>query len=313
MYKPVLRQIFLKDSDGGIVPFDPENLLTRLAGAFQSAGQESESYAADDIVLALEYTLRRAPRPELIFSAGEIDAAVIRLLESSGFPEAARCFRSSGSGEQLIQLSTTRQTLRDFLSAHLGCSVERLEKIAGKCSEALQTLDIECASLHLILELARHYERETAEADLRNAPQSNESSGKVLTRRDIAALLPPEAAELLKQGVLQISGVSPVFPGIRFYFFMEKFSALHNFSTPVTELELYPELYRTAAVLESARKAVSDALALPSPPPCLMTIPDMFDFLYRMAGCTKADAMAAELAGILCSEFKAELYQLSFD
>ncbi len=313
MYKPVLRQIFLKDSDGGLSPFDPEALLTRLAGAFQSAGQESESYVADDIILALEYTLRRAPRPELIFSSGEIDAAVIRLLESSGFPEAARCFRSSGSGEQLIQLSTTRQTLRDFLSAHLGCSVERLEKIAGKCSDALQTLDIECASLHLILELARHYERETAEADLRNAPQSPAISGKVLTRRDIAALLPPEAAELLKQGILQIAGVSPVFPGIRFYFFMEKFSALHNFSNPVTELELYPELYRTAAVLESARKAVSDALALPLPPPCLMTIPDMFDFLYRMAGCTKADAMAAELAGILCSEFKAELYQLSFD
>ena len=163
MYKPVLRQIFLKDSDGGISPFDPENLLTRLTGAFQSAGQNSESYVADDIVLALEYTLRRAPRPELVFSAGEIDAAVIRLLESAGFPEAARCFRNSGNGEQLIQLSTTRQTLRDFLSAHLGCSVERLEKIAEKCSEALQTLDIECASLHLILELARHYERETAE------------------------------------------------------------------------------------------------------------------------------------------------------
>ena len=58
---------------------------------------------------------------------------------------------------------------------------------------------------------------------------------------------------------------------------------------------------------------ISDRLAFPDAPPCLMTIPDMFDFLYRMVGCTKADAMAAELAGILCSEFKAELYQLSFD
>ncbi|MBE6363476.1 MAG: hypothetical protein E7054_07470 [Lentisphaerae bacterium] len=313
MYKPILRRIFLKDSDGGITPFDPENLLTRLAGAFQSANQESECYVADDIVLALEYTLRRAPRPELVFSEGEIDAAVIRILESSGFPEAAQAFRASGSREQLLQLSTTGAALQEFLSAHLGCSQERLVKIAEKCSTALQTLNIEAASLHLILELARHYERETAEADLRHAAPVKECANTVLTRQDIAGLLPKESAELLKNGVLQISGVSPVFPGIRFFFSMEKFALQHNFTIPVTELELYPALYRTANILENARKAISDRLALPEDPPCLMTIPDMFDFLYRMVGCTKADAMAAELAGILCSEFKAELYQLSFD
>ena len=173
MYKPILRRIFLKDSDGGITPFDPENLLTRLAGAFQSAGQADECYVADDIVLALEYTLRRAPRPELVFSEGEIDAAVIRILESSGFPEAAQAFRS-GSREQLLQLSTTGAALQEFLSAHLGCSQERLVKISEKCSAALQQLNIEAASLHLILELARHYERETAETDLRNPPPQSE-------------------------------------------------------------------------------------------------------------------------------------------
>lgn len=313
MYKPILRRIFLKDSDGGITPFDPENLLTRLAGAFQSAGQADECYVADDIVLALEYTLRRAPRPELVFSEGEIDAAVIRILESSGFPEAAQAFRSSGCREQLLQLSTTGAALQEFLSAHLGCSQERLVKISEKCSAALQQLNIEAASLHLILELARHYERETAETDLRNTPPQSEKANTVLTRQDIAGLLPPDAAELLKNGVLQISGVSPVFPGIRFFFSMEKFARQHSFNIPVTELELYPALYKTANILEDARKAISDRLAFPDAPPCLMTIPDMFDFLYRMVGCTKADAMAAELAGILCSEFKAELYQLSFD
>ena len=313
MYKPILRQIYIKDSSGGITPFDPEQLLTRLAGAFQCAGLASEGFVADDIVLALQFTLKRAPRKELIFSAGEIDAAVIRILESSGFPEVAHSFRSSGGGEQLLQLSTTAETLQNFLSAHLGCSTERLAKISVKCSEALKKLDIEAASLHLILELARHYERETAENDLRNAPPQPQGTNTVLTRQEIAALLPEEAAELIKNGILQIPGVSPVFPGIRFFFSMEKFALLNNFTVPVTELELHPALYRTALILESARKSIADRLELPENPPCLMNIPDMFDFLYRMVGCTKADAMAAELAGILCSEFKAELYQLSFD
>ena len=88
---------------------------------------------------------------------------------------------------------------------------------------------------------------------------------------------------------------------------------MYNLSFPVTELELYPALYQAAALLEKARETITCELALPENPPCLMTIPDMFDFLHRMVGCTKADTMAAELAGILCSEFKAELYQLSFD
>ncbi len=312
MYKNVLRQIFLRDGDNGTVPFDPETLQTRIAVAFESAGLPEESFIAGDIVLALEYTLRRAVRTELIFSAGEIDAAVIRILESAGFAPVAAVYRNSAAGEQLVELSTTAEILQQFLSSHLGCSPERLEKIARKCAEALKTLQIETASLHLILELARHYERETAEADLRNHPVPA-IKNSVLTRQEIAGLLPDPAAELLKYGVLQIDPVSPIFPGIRFFFSMEKFSGMYNLSVPATELEIYPALYDVAGILESARAAIESKLALPEPPPCLMTIPDMFDFLHRVMGCSKPDTMAVELAGILTSGFKSELYQLSFD
>ena len=312
MYKNVLRQIFLRDGDNGLVPFDPEVLRTRIAAAFESAELAEESFVADDIVLALEYTLRRAVRTELIFSAGEIDAAIIRILENAGFASAAEVFRNTATIEQQVELSTSAETLQVFLSSHLGCSPERLEKISKKCADALNTLQIETASLHLILELARHYERETAEADLRNHPVP-EIKNSVLTRQEIAELLPAPAAELLKYGVLRINSVSPIFPGIRFFFSMEKFAELHNLSIPATELEIYPALYETAGILESARAAIERKLDLPETPPCLMTIPDMFDFLHRMMGCSKADTMAVELASILTSGFKSELYQLSFD
>ena len=312
MYKNVSRQIFVRDSDGGVMPFSPEKLQLRLSSAFQSAGLAGESYISDDIVLALEYTLRRAARPELIFSISEIDTALIRILESCGFARTAELYRQSSPGEQLIQLTVSADTLRDFLSIHLACSVERLAKIAGKCAEALNTLNIGYASPHLLLELARHYERETAETDLHTHP-SGTLSGAVLTRQEIAGLLTGKAAEMIKSGVLRISGISPVFAGIRFTFSMEKLAFQHDLHAPLTELELYPALYDAAEILENARKVISDKLALPEDPPCLINIPDMFDFIYRMLGCTKADAMAAELANILCSSFKSEIYQLSFD
>lgn len=315
MYNIPAENIFLRDSDGGVVLFDPTALQTRLAAAFRAAGQEDDSQIAGDMVIALEYTLRRTVGRELVFSAGEIDAALIRILESAGFPEAARIFRSGSACEQHVLLSACEVSLNDFLLTRLACSAERTGRIAGKTAEALRRLEIEAASPHLILELARHYERELAEVDLQeNAARQLPLSGKpVLTAAEIAAILPDAPAELVNCGVLQIDGVSTLFPGIRFRFYLEKFAELRNLSGAVTELELYPELYQAAAALEAARQTITRQLAQEEAPPCLMEIPDMFDFLVRHLGSSKMDAMAAELAGVLCSGLQSEIYRLSFD
>ena len=311
MYNNRTNQILIRDNDGGITPFDPEQLQLRLSAAFHRAGLPEESYIADDMVLALEYTLRRAARPELIFSYGEIDTALIRILESNGFAQAAEAYRLSSPGERLIELSTSPDTLQEFLTSHLACSPERLTKISKMCADALGTLNIESASLHLILELARHYERETVEADLLEHPATT-TLETVFTRQEISALLPENAVELLKCGALRINGISPVFPAVRVFFFMENFAAHCNLHAPLTELELYPALYSAAAVLEDAYKAISAKLALADPPPVLMTLPDMFDFIHRTIGSTKADTMAVELAGVLCSRINSNIYHTSF-
>lgn len=310
MFPVSWQQIMIRDKEGGVVPFDPAELQTRIENAFRSSGQESESYVSDDIVTALVYTLKRVPKKELVFNRGEIDSAVIRILESSGFPDAAHRFRESAS-EQLVQLATGLETVEEFLTAHLGCSMERLHRIAEKCVQALETLKIPGASPHLLIELARHYERELAEDDLRNT--ANVGSGAGLSRQEIAKLLPEAAEQLMQAGVLETGGISAVFPGIRFQFKMEKFAELNQFSQPVTELELHPALYRAGRALEEARIEIQKHFPGDAPLPCLISIPDMFEFLTTKAGCTKADKLAAELAGILCSELKAEVYQLSFE
>ena len=87
MVQRVEKQIFLRDADGGIIPFDTGALQTRLIGGFLATGLREESFMSEEIVLALEYTLLNSPRKEPVFSRSEIDAAVIRLLESIGFPE----------------------------------------------------------------------------------------------------------------------------------------------------------------------------------------------------------------------------------
>lgn len=310
MFPVSLQQILIRDSEGGVVPFDPRELKKRIETAFCNSHQESESYVSDDIVTALEYTLKRVPKKELIFNCGEIDSAVIRILESAGFPEAAKEFRSSAS-EQLLQLSADREAIGEFLSAHLGCSVERLQRIAEQSADALKKLEIASASPHLLIELARHYERELAEKDLRDSATALPRT--TLPAESIVNSLPEEARRLVNAGVLKISGISAVFPGIRFQFSMEKFSEMSNFTTPVTELELHPALYQAGKVLENCRECIQKCFSGAEILPCLVSIPDMFEFLTGKAGCTKADKLAAEVAGILCSELKSELYQLSFE
>ena len=310
MFPVFWQQIMLRDKEGGATPFDPAELTARIADAFRNSGQESESYVADDIVTALMYTLKRVPKKELIFNQGEIDSAVIRILESSGFPETARRFRESAS-EQLLQLATGVENLTEFLTAHLGCSMERLNRIAQICAQALDTLKISSASPHLLIELARHYERELAEEDLRSAGKVSRGNG--LSKQEILKILPETATELINAGVLETGGISAVFPGIRFRFSMEKFAELKQLGTPVTELELHPELYKAGMALEEARQEIQKKFPGETPLPCLISRPDMIEYLTVKAGCSKADKLAAELAAILCSELKTEVYQLSFE
>lgn len=313
MVQAVDKQIFLRDADGGITPFDAGALQTRLIGGFLSTGLREESFMSEEIVLALEYTLLNSPRPEPVFSKSEVDAAVIRLLESIGFPEVAHVFRRNGH-ESLLRIATDPVTVSGLLVSHLGCSPERAAHVAELVSESLKKLSFSSASPHLVLELARHYERDLAEEDLLTGtalmpgiPQ------QTLTRREIYELLPPAPKQLVDEGILRINGITTLFPSVRFFFFMKPFARARNVSLPVTELEIEPLLHTAGNALEEARKAISSALRHPEELPCCLALPDIFDFLESCAGSRPDQALAYELASVLTGALDCQLYHLAFD
>lgn len=313
MVQSAVKQIFLRDTDGGVTPFDAGELQTRLIGGFLATGLREESFMSEEIVLALEYTLLNSPRPEPVFSKSEVDTAVIRLLESIGFPEVAHVFRRNGH-EKLLRISSDRITVAGLLNSHLGCSPERTARIADFTAEALKKLDFANASPHLILELARHYERDLAEKDfpeeetlLPGIPR------QTLTRKEIYHLLPPAPKALVDNGVLRINGITTLFPSVRFFFFMKEFARYKQLSIPVTELEIEPLLHNAGNALEEARQAISAALRHPEKLPCCLTLPDIFDFLESCAGSAPDQHLAAELASVLTSALDCELYHLAFD
>ena len=88
---------------------------------------------------------------------------------------------------------------------------------------------------------------------------------------------------------------------------MQKFAVQCAWSKPFTELEAVPQLYRAGDILETARKSLCEALALPEMPPCSLALPDITEFLREYAGVPVDSALAGELTGALTAGLQCEL------
>lgn len=305
-----LPSVEVQEFDGSRMPFDAMALQTRLIGCFLAAGRSDSSFMAEDIALAVEFTLSHVERPEPVFGRGEIDAAVIRFLEEAGLPDVAKIFRRGRTEARLLVKAQT-ETLSELLRHHLACSTERFEKVVSQTISASEKLNISEASPHLWLELARHFEREMAEED---PPYQELAFDRTLTRDEITGMLPPAALHLYKEGVLRINGVTTLFPCIHFYLMMNEFARMESLPSPVIELLLEPQLYQLSEILESARRVISEKLDGDEQLPCILSVPDMLDFIsnYFESSSSGAEKIATELASTLASQLRCDLFKVSF-
>ena len=312
MTDPNEKNITILERDGRREPFNVLELQTRLIGAFLASGRRDVSYLAEEIALAVEYALVQLPRPEPVFGRGEIEAAVIRFLEEANLPEVARVFRKGGAVETTARITADANTLREMLRRFFcGSDDARFERLLEIVLDAAKKLDIADASPHLWLELARHYD-----ALLEPEPEDDTAAPAALvtlTRDELRELLPEKAREWYNAGILRINGVTSLFPCIHFFFMMNEFALHYKLSAPVTELEIEPLLYQVGTVLEEIRLKVEKRLDGAAPLPCLLDIPDMFDFITDYAGGERigSESLAAELAGVIKSGLSCDLYKLS--
>jgi len=314
MVKPAEKIIYIQDHEGERVQFDPVELQTRLINCFLTAGLRENSYLAEDIALAVEYTLLNCGRPEPVYGQGELAAAVIRMLEETGFPEVAALFRQNG-GDRTVSIDATPEAVGGFLRKFLACSDEIFDRVVHEVSHAVGTLGIAEADPHLYLELARHYERKFAIEGIAGSSVSRLRGRTSATRDEVAAVLPPEVRQLTTEGVLRVGEVNEIFSRIRFFFLMKPFAKKFELVPPVTEMEVEPLLFRMSRVLELGRAAIQDALRPPEPLPVQLTIPDMSGFVADCFGAErgKSRKLAEELAKTLSFELKDGVYKLTMN
>lgn len=312
MVKPAEKIIYIQDCKGTLVRFDPVELQTQLIHCFLSAGLRENSYMAEDIALAVEYTLLNSSRSDAVFGQGELAAAVIRTLEETGFPEVAALFRQCG-GDRQVAINADPISVSKFLQKFLACPNEIFEEVVQKVSRAIELLGIHEADPHLYLELARYYERKFAMESITGGALAWLRGKSSASKDEIASVLPPEVRDLVAAGVLRISEVNEIFSRIRFFFMMQPFAKKFNLTPPVTEMVVEPLLFRMSRILECGRAAIDSALQPSEPLPVQLTIPDMSGFLTEYFGAEqeKSRKLMDELAGALSFELKNEIYKLS--
>lgn len=311
MVKMAEKLILIQEFDGSRIPFDAVELQTKLIHCFLAAGLRDSSYMAEDIALAVEYTLLNSSRPEPVFGRGELGAAVVRMLEETGFPEVAALFRKSG-GERLVTINTDRESVAGLLAKFLACPPERFERIVREVCGAAEMLHFETASPHLLLELARHYEQ-LAEAEPPPADLAEPPPAPAATQSELYRILPEPVQELVDGGILRINGITPIFSRISFFFMMKPFAEKFQLSPPVTELEVEPLLYRMGELLEAARGAIERHLAVTEPLPLYLAVPDMLDFIvdYERGERLGSEKLGRELAETLAAGFRCEVNRIS--
>ena len=298
--------IYIREQDGSRTMFSAGELRDRL---FLCLG---DSQISDDITLALEYSLlnRQDRGNDLVFDRGEIDAAVVRLLEETGFPDAALDYRS-GSDFEDESMPADSEQLTAFLSRHLSCSANRFEAVRDDVLSAARKIGITEASPHLYLELARYFSKRIDEEDipvLEELPKVHHERLETLLQE-----LDEPAASLVKKAVVSIECITAIFSCVRFHVSMREFSNFYDVTYPVTELLVWPAAEEVGSALEECRIRLVDG---GEQLPCTLVIHELRQFVRDAFGCSEEQAveqLCKEIGEAFVFSMGKNLFKLDFD
>jgi len=228
-------------ADGTSAFFDPEELRLRLEKSFLSAGR-ADVWIAGEMALAVEYALRcrvgEDSGSDMVIHAGDIDDCVVRILEDSGYPDAAVHFRkqrvTSGDFGKL-----SPETVESYLAEKLQLTGPAGSELAARVRQALDAIGIRQCSPHLVLELARHFRDSAASAHrLPAVPVTPETAA--------GSVPAPE-----EKKILNIRLSERIFPSIRAEIDLKLLFEDCSLTPPLTELSLIPILLPAADQLNA--------------------------------------------------------------
>ncbi len=261
------NRLRLIDSSGELHPFSSRDLCLDLLRSFLAAGLREESWVAEDIALAVEYTLERGSRESGIYSESELNAMVVKVLEQTGYPEVASRF-SSSFDVVVVKYDTDAETLRPYLHRHLPVDDAGADVLAQKTAKALRDLGLESVTPVLAIELARALHDKA----VHEVPEPAEISAIrgntpwLLTAAQIVDQIPEAAKKLVDKEIISVFGVSRMFPALRIKCSFVSMAESEGLEPPITEMMLMPMLAEVSEVIDKTVEIAEKLAGLSSIP-----------------------------------------------
>lgn len=286
--------IMIVRPDSSSIPFDVEEIQTRIIRACIAAG-ETESWIAGDISLSVEFALLSTK--SRIIRESDLDSLIIRALEDSGYPHVAADFKRSAAPAVPSDLPVNAKSIQNAVAANLSLAGERLETIVAEVETALRSIGFERCSPRLMLELARQFrDRETSAVPpipLKTHPLQPGGEVLLLRQSDFRELGSLNLKDLLSGGTLRIHGISRLFPALRIDISFPCFADAMELSKPVSELALLSSWDRLlSGIDEICEKADhfcrTEKLPVTLPLPLCLNFRDALDFAVNYMNCPQA-------------------------
>ena len=285
MIKLADNSIMLIGPNGILNAFESDNLQSKIIRSFMLAGVR-DIWLAEDITLAVEYALDQDSREDKVFAISEINSTVIKILEDSGFPEAAESYRR-GNPSTEITLNAETATVAGLIHRHLGLNGKSLDTLVARVMQAAAKLDISVASPALYIELAKHFKSEFMPAD--RLPQmvlskSQKASPWVVSIKELSDKMSSPSRSLVHYKIITLSGVSRLFPAVKVVLRISGLVEMLHLESPLTEMTMVPHFHGIAQALNEALAATQSVFRakgelLPEKGlPVILTVPDMSAF-----------------------------------
>ncbi len=286
--------IMIFRADGSTIPFDVEEIQTRIIRACISSG-ETESWIAGDISLSIEFALLSTKNRTI--KESDLESMIIRALEDSGYPHVAADFKRSAGTVAVSDIPVNEKTVLTAIAPALSLPEDKLEIVASKVMQALLGIGFEICSPRLMVELARHYrdldDTSTPVLRLRSQPLKPGDDVMLLKPSDLHTMASVNLKDLISGGTLRVHGVSRLFAALKIDISLTDFADVMMLTKPVSELALQSTWGRlVAAVDELCDKAENycrnenEPVSLPLP--LCLTFRNADKFAVSYMDCPKA-------------------------
>ena len=277
-------------NDGTKTAFEPEELQTRLINSCIVAGIK-DFWLAEDISNAVENALSFQAENGITFSESEINSFIMKILEDTGFPNVADSFKKNNKiSNETVKV--TLNTIKSLFRSRFGLNEKDVMIVSEKVLKVCEILKIRETQPQLLIELGRHYKnKEIRTPEIKTFVYKNKLvSPWILTNEDIESLLLPETTHFIDNKLINLNGVSGLFPSLKIDIMLEVLAKMYQLEPIITELLLFPCYRQPADAVNEIIKSVTGELKLRNiipknkELPVYLRFPDIYRFSKKFLG-----------------------------